>query len=311
MAELLLHIGMPRTGTSAIQEALWARRERLASLGVLYPELGLSGPTHAVFANVFKGPSWEAVLAGLRGPGAPAPDPYATGEDADELYGVLRALLEGTSARLVVLSSECFVEWIDPQAVADQLLPYGIRPRVVVYLRRQDLWIQSVYSQLVKDRFIRYTGQLRELPQCAVMDYCALLAPWAQAFGLENVIVRVYDRRILRGGGVVEDFLDLLGLSQDPLGVKVGPGDVNASLHREVVALLCRANGLALEQREHETLLEALRPVSRALVARDGVAGFEILDPAEREDLLRLYDESNAAVAREYLGRADGILFPA
>ncbi|WP_156029484.1 hypothetical protein [Archaeoglobus fulgidus] len=45
--ELYLHIGMHKTGTSAIQKFLWTHGKVLKNLGVLYPEKFVSPPDFA------------------------------------------------------------------------------------------------------------------------------------------------------------------------------------------------------------------------------------------------------------------------
>ena len=39
MKILYLHIGMPKTGTSSIQDTLFANRENLRKYGIYYPDI--------------------------------------------------------------------------------------------------------------------------------------------------------------------------------------------------------------------------------------------------------------------------------
>ena len=43
---LILHIGMGKTGTTALQEAFWANRDVLARAGITYPDIGVDAGAH-------------------------------------------------------------------------------------------------------------------------------------------------------------------------------------------------------------------------------------------------------------------------
>jgi len=108
-----------------------------------------------------------------------------------------------------VMSSECFYEWTEPGKLSDGFLPIFDIIHVVVYLRPQIDWITSVYKQLVKDDFFKYTGSVFELPQLQLLKYYEILRQWEWAFGKGSVLVRPY----FSDGSfnVILDFLDVIG----------------------------------------------------------------------------------------------------
>lgn len=312
MASLYIHVGYHKTGTTAIQNYLWAHRAELAAAGVCYPEIGLSGPTHGKLANVFRGEAFRGALQQMRPlPGPEEFDPYRldAGEDVASLYNALHEAVLNGGCPTTVISSECFLEWFDPALVAEQVLPWGIDVKVIIYLRRQDLWIQSVFNQIVKDRFLRYNREFQSMPQYEQMDYKSTLDRWAAAFGKERLIVRVYEKGQLKDDDVIADFLSVLGLLGRFPGTEPEEPRGNPSLHRDVVALLHKANGLPVSLTEHLLLLEAMLPMNDTLLERDGAASFDFVGSELRRRIVESFEASNRAVAQDYLGRGDGVLF--
>jgi hypothetical protein len=312
VSRLFIHVGFHKTGTTAIQNCLWTNRERLAAQGVSYPAVALAGPTHAKLANVFKGEAFRAALTKMRPwPGPDEFDPYRMneGEDAKSLYESLHQAIVRDKPPTTVISSECFLEWIEPARVAEQILSWGMDVKIIVYVRRQDLWIQSVFNQIVKDRFLRYRGDFADMPQHAQMDYKTILDPWAAAFGREHIIVRVYEPGQLKDDDVVTDFLSLIGIARSTVEVKNRDAQDNPSLHREIVSILHKTNALPVGVLEHRLILEALSPLNDQLLERDGRESFDILDREQQTAIFERYQHSNREVAKIYLGRDDGMLF--
>lgn len=314
MRVLYLHIGFHKTGTTAIQNYLWKYRNRLKARGICYPAVALSGTTHAKLANVLKGDAFRSALGKMRA--LPEPhefDPYGieSDENAKSLYSELSKVIKRNKCHTTVISSECFLEWIEPAAVAQQFLSLGLEVKVVVYLRRQDLWIESVFNQVVKDRFLHYSGEFDALPQQQQMDYKSVLDEWALLFGRDNIVVRVYETSQLHNGDVVDDFLSVIGVGGriEGKGVTSVRHMDNLSLHRDVLALLHRVNLLKVGETERQLILESFLPINESLIEHDSSGKHGILSAEQRRAILQQYADCNAAVAREYLHRDDGVLF--
>lgn len=309
---IYLHIGFHKTGTSALQHYLWNNRALLRKKGINYPAIGLSGPTHGMLANCLRGePSHDFVrrTKPMSYPGEFSPYAVPPGLSADVLYKSAVKNAERSRCPITVFSSECFLEEIDPEDVASRLVGRRHNTRIVVYLRRQDYWIQSVINQIVKDRFLRFSGNLAHIPQMEQMDYLTILRRWEKAFGRSNLIVRVYEKGQLVNDDIVDDFLSLLGLPTPAKGRRKSARTENVSLHRDVVGILRETNALHVSPAIHRLLLEALQPLSNLLLARDGEAGLQLIAPEMRRELVNHFEEVNGEIARRYLGRSDGRLF--
>jgi len=210
--ECFLHIGHTKTGSTSIQNALGAHREALARHGVCYPRSPGWG-NHALLPAAMAAPELRergvhpAFWGGL-------PPAERIARFLEEFPKEMAALPPET--RLVVLSSEqCIHMQPDVASVArlrDFLAPHFRRVRIVVYLRRQDEHYASAYTQLLRDGVVEAprlpAGGSRQL---AHYDYAGLLRRWAEVFGEDAVLPRLFERELLVNGDAIDDFLALCG----------------------------------------------------------------------------------------------------
>ena len=181
----LLHIGLMKTGTTAIQRAASARRRQLLSQGVLYPG---SRYNHR-----------QAALALMRrrssGAGADAPH--------DE-WERLRVEIDDEPQRKVLVSNEfiCGADDTTAQRFLDDL---GPRTHVVVTVRNVASVLPSLWQQYVKsgstwdlESFLRIVladplDPDRLPPHYARNDQGTVVARWARLVGAEHLTVVVAD----------------------------------------------------------------------------------------------------------------------
>src|SRR5205085_4173050 len=71
-------------------------------------------------------------------------------------------------------------------------------------------------------------------------NYEMMLCPWAEVFGEENLIVRIYDRKTLIGGDVIKDFLSILNYEPGP-DFKL-PDNLNLRLDGDTLQFLREIN---------------------------------------------------------------------
>jgi len=188
MRRIVVHIGLERTGSSAIQRFMAMNRVALRVMGVRYPRQLHPGETgrdkhHDLAAALLGGAS-----------GAAQPDPDAAAE-VFEHY-----LAQAGRQRLTVLSDERL--GAPAPHVATRLAPHiGDRDtRIVVYLRRQDEWALSAYRAVITDprktEARPLADWLADPATRARMDYAAVLAPWEDAFGSGALRVMRYPHDI-------------------------------------------------------------------------------------------------------------------
>lgn len=210
---LVVHIGMHKTGSSAIQHFLSRNRLLLRASGVLYPEsIGPDGERQPKHNALFAAISHEADF------GAPHP---MLGSSRD-LVARMTERIRASGARMAILSAEGFSG--EKPAFARALAPLAgeFDVRIVVFLRRPDEWLASFHRQMIMSRSVRETRSLTafaEAPSTRThLDYPLMLTWWAEAFGGDALRIARYDQGELN---VVRRFLSL---AQAPRVLSFAPG---------------------------------------------------------------------------------------
>jgi len=306
--QVLLHAGMPRTGSTFIQNACEQNRDSLLAKGVLYPRTGHAreeGPRS--YRTAGHNAWWlDGILRGQH-------------EHLDALW---REVCSHDTAHTLLLSSEelFFAMGADELGrIAAALHPLNVT--VVIYLRRQDQWFESMYAEAVTGGYYKLTASFEDFLDEGMRSSTGVPRPWADAdldyyvwldrlrtlFGSANVRVRSFDDAP-KGTALFADFLDMCDLDASTLSI---PGDLRASNaaygSREDIEIVRFFNAMPFEDNGHymrfvaefNRLRQADSPRTRPVFM-----GHEV-----REKLLLRYESSNARVAREFAGKDNGRLF--
>ena len=285
---LFIHIGTHKTGTSVIQKFLFQNRDALKEKGFLYPYPGHK-PSHHAMASEFR--------------------PLKRTRNKEKELKTLSYIKEIRTHNLdtSILSSEGLVlRGTDVKKLRD-IIPSNLDVKIVIYLRRQDERLESGYNQIVKGprRYSKKFFESSSIPfQKYFLDYYKILSPWRDIFGKENIIVRVYEKEQLPLG-IIVDFCSVIGLELDHT-LKISEERINPSLDWDIIEMIRLCNEKCIGNMEfHRWLVMHLKKIKRA----ETNGRQYLLSPQQRHDLIEEYAESNAKVAREYLGREDGRLF--
>jgi hypothetical protein len=286
---LILHIGMGKTGTTAVQKAFWLNRAALAEAGIAYPAIGAtSGAHHLISPHVLphlaQGAPWRRFLS------------------PSEWMPKVAALPE----QRVFMSSE-LISSATPDAIAAfcAALTPVFDLRILIYLRRQDDMIAAVYAQGVR-------GGIQYRPfadvfdgRLAHYDYMDRLAPWVAALGRDHITVRPYERSQFHARDLIRDVaLHGLGLTDLPPGFVHDPAaDHNARLSIPALEFKRLVNILIPDRNRSHPYVAPL------LTCPPDPRGVHLLGRSDRERLIAHFAASNARVAQIWLGRPEGDLF--
>ncbi len=234
----IVQIGTEKTGTTTLQHFLASNRAALRRNGFQYPEF-CGALNHTGLAAYAMAPGRRdeiRVPFGIRA--ADDVEPMRArlrAAAAQELDPVCTALFcsEHCHSRLTTAA--------EVESLRGFLLEHFDEVRIAVYLRRQDQVALSLYSTRLKSGA---TDQ-RILPTCGPDDpyfnYDRFLSLWENAFGRENVSVRLFERGALVGGDVVSDVVAAWGLGDLAAYRAVAPQ--NPSINAVAQDFLRRVNG--------------------------------------------------------------------
>jgi len=289
----ILHIGAPKTGSTAIQRALFENQDKLLAHDFLYPNVSLRGYGHHDLAFLLGGgyPDWATSQA----------------RTLEDLRGDLLAALRRHPVGTVIISSENFYLYPKPKELRDLLLSVGMAPddpvSVICYVRRQDAAHVSWYNQTVKAQ-----GSVLSFAECvrqhrSLWDYEQGLRPWQETFGTAALSIRDYSSFGAGAGDILEDFFCAIGL---PLtDFKVPADRINERINRDLLTFQRSINRLPLSITQKRRYHKQLIALSSASSGKGIFDDRPFLTRAEAVDLLQCYAASNRAVAETYLGRSD------
>jgi hypothetical protein len=301
---LWLHIGTEKTGTKTIQAVCRVNREQLMRGGILYPQT--PGKISHIKLTLFAADEGRALDLRRRAQIAAAEDFH---QFKSSFLADLQAEIAASGCHTVCLSNENLASRIrrpqDIDRLADALRPLADSIGIIVYLRPQHDLFVSRYSTWVKG------GRTEPMmPPTNEMDrkynYDRMLSGWANAFGEENIRVRIFDRKQFVDGDLLKDFFSVLDYS--PSQELTTPRDQNTSLDADILEFLMLFNK-HVSKFSNDSLNPERGNVSRALEAIS--RGDKVHVPeATLRGIADMFEASNAKVAARFLNRRDGILFP-
>ncbi len=303
----LIHIGIPKSGTSSIQAFLALNRGALAAQGMLYARF-----------NPIHGSQFELPVTALEACGdTVGPElerrrlGFASRADQSAYVGRYRDFLDRrlqtATQSLFIASSEHIHAWLDTAervAALDAFLRQRFAEvQYLVYLRPQDELIASSYSEAVR-RGASYDFQTH-LTKYNRLNHWARLKPWRAVVGRGRLHVRLTCRDALMGGTLLTDFCAVAGI--DATGLRQ-PRRVNASLSKGEIALRRVLN-------RHLPVLGGdgrLHPLYRlALVGLRPLAALKPgklrLSPMERAAILAEYQVGNEKLRKRFFADRDAL----
>lgn len=268
LPDLILHLGLHKTGTTSIQKWCLSHRDQLLERGVLFPKAGLPDDFQSIREGGFPGHQ------GLMRPNADAWDD-------------LRQEIAESGCERVIISCENMLMPLRPDrdkqiAALGERLGEFASVRIVVGVRRPDIWLDRFYREIVSnghgagarsvDEFLcEYQKQLLHLP--------ALLAPFAALGEIELLDYAT---------GPVAAFADMFDMSDRA----TEPSYPSPDAHTIAGARLINAS-LGDKQRR----MNALREYFRLLEPEP--TGPSLLSAEQRCDAIKLFRQKSGDWAAE------------
>ena len=293
MRRAIIHIGMPRTGSTTFQHIFARARGGLEKAGILYPDLtprsarGTPHLSHQHFGETL--------------------DRRRPRRERGELLRRLSGVLGRTECDVVVLSYEDFFQqqrrFRVPKLLNRFFAEHGFTAEAVVVVKPQSEFLNSLYTLrtlLMRERrdfahFAKgYAGSRR-------FAYDRLIEPWMDQFSGRIQAVPVRDRRFPQTE-LVPRMLATIGLFErvTPL---IGPKDIGRVENRSpgpvAVEISRRLRAMRIHTRLQARPREMMRVVQRlARERRHDQERFNGVRPELHSELADRYRETNDRFAR-------------
>jgi len=295
-------MGLSKTGTTSLQVFLHRNADALAAAGIHYPY---------IWADIADHPSLEpTVLRPYAGREANhlalALEIRKHGRDATEadantpLWSNAFRLIEQSGAHTAIISYENF--YVRPDLYRFDLLASRLRGFEVIgliYLRRQEDWATSLYSQSIRGTarlaipFAKFAAGRRDH-----LLYSVLLDAVLEHVPLNKLVVGNYD--VAATSGLLRDFLEKANLPRDLLRFEQEQNGRNGSLPPWATLFLLRCNQAGLADEAFVDLSKALARVVSQQQNLPLRAGLDVATPEERQGLRDIAAADAARLEEKY-----------
>lgn len=219
MTDIILHIGTPKTGTTAIQSAITANSDALQAADTVFISAGRHRAAHNDLANSIRRKGTDH-------------------EFMDALQQEVASEVVKRPDGQILFSSEIFslIDATKIQAAMPFLSEHPLK--IIVYLRRQDRYAEAFFKQRIKNgrSVMPFDEFLTSRMGRRITNYNTMLGNWTKTFENAEIVVRLYERDRFINGDIMVDFATLLGIKPDQ--VAVSTTERNLSPSKSVIDIL-------------------------------------------------------------------------
>lgn len=281
---LYIHGGTNKTGTTSIQSFLALNYDVLLSLSVLYPKTGRDEliQHHYLFSSI-------------RNPEHPYFIPKKT---YDEYLIDLSDEIVTNHPEKVILSSEMFGDLMYQNSTVlkeklSKLFNLFSSVKVIFYIRRPDKYAMSMNNTQI------WYGKKKKHD----LNFPKILE-WTKHIEKDQLIFRPFEKGQFIDGELYYDFLETVNIkNKEPF--ELPSKYINESINDDVVELCRIINNahpdITKNNQFKNIILEAFHYAKGAKNA--------FFSPKERLKIIEEFEDDLRIIAKDYLGREDGILF--
>lgn len=284
----ILHIGTEKTGTTAIQKALEKEKKLLRDSNAVYPSVFHRGNDPKIVCYAMENHSMD-----MRKRRYHLDNDAAIDRFRDRLRRDMAEELKESPETTIIVNEHLsrLRELGELERLKQFLLEFFDEVKIILYLRRQDKLMKSMYSTVVKVGGVRSnvfpTWPEHKAGDFTTFDYRRIVDLWCHVWGEDCVTIRTFDR--LLNGDVVADFMNFANID-------VPEGKVferqNESISYQAIHTLREIN-----KHVPKELRGNLGPMSGRLFPGKGMP----ITRSEAIEFLSHFEEGNNYVARKYL----------
>ncbi|MDD3412696.1 MAG: hypothetical protein PHY47_01740 [Lachnospiraceae bacterium] len=287
---IFFHIGTPKTGSSALQFFLLENKEKLEKQGFLYPGLGISKRKEVNYKTRFSGNGTFVRNCLLK-------DQKHFTIQGKKLFQKIISLSDSSN---IIISEETLFNDSNYDFY-NNFIQKGRTVKVIVYLRRQDRYLESLWGYFIKvhsDFNLHFTDFVHEVQTSDAfrVDYYKRLQEISSYIGKENIIVRAYDHL---EGNIFRDFIESIGAKWDDEFI-IPKERINVKLDNRYIEVKRRINELQLLNKKIITKILFERQ-AKALQNSNSKNEKTLLSIEQRELLCEKYRSNNDKIEKEFL----------
>lgn len=285
MKNLYIHIGMPKTGSSAIQAFLACNNDKLKTVDYCYP-------WHPGFGQAFQTSAGNATSL----------HHWILDKNFDELVTKINSLPQNN----IILSSEILFHTarLHPKSFSEALKGFNIK--VICYIRKIDDLIDSCVNQLVKNHGMTDYSDLETIINDH--DYATTLIELSKHIDKKLIDVRIYDRSKFTNNDIYEDILEATDLNKLLSKNKLTEPEkkINPSLVPEAFEIRKHLNSIKFNTANDQSKY-TFNGVLALYSVNAKKTKFSILTKEERLKVFKLFENREIELNRVFFGRENRI----
>ena len=231
MNKVILHIGLHKTGTTALQTFLFDNADLLSEKGISYFTRDRKSKNHHFLAAMFRGAD----------------------SNRDNAQRMVEEIMTAANHRRVIISSEILCEGnVDIVGFLSLFQPYDFQ--AIAYIRHPCDLTVSAFNERVRDPNARRTEPIESLPLSYDPSLRYALGEWVKT---GNLTLCPYDRKQWFGGNIYSDFLHQIGVDGSEL--KIPENERNVSLPFLFIEAIRILNASGIDEKSRTQIIDILR----------------------------------------------------
>ncbi|NRF95759.1 hypothetical protein HQN89_33575 [Paenibacillus frigoriresistens] len=214
--EIILHVGLHKSGSSSIQETLFLKKNNfeLEKMGYLYPKCWQPNHSMAIYSAFCDDPTKYHGNIRLGYSAA-----QLNNLNKNNLIDLMNEIAESKFSKLIISGEDISLLSLDNlnelKKYLTSICTYQIK--VIIYVRHPVYWAISSIQQFIKNGRQNYNDALLQMDEIIGNLFVDRIDKFVHVFGRESVNVYSFEEAILNELGPVGHFLSAIGIDDDDL----------------------------------------------------------------------------------------------
>lgn len=289
-ADLILHIGANKTGSSSIQSFMQKNKVLLSELGYIVADKSLGLSDRVTGEHVF---ALQAFLTGKR---------LGDKRLKTKIDKIIKS--RAKASQKILLSAENIGTVQGAKLFKKTCDAY--KTKVIFYIRRQDELIASGWQQWHSKRATDYDGYLL-MALKTQGNWEAVINAWEKTVGPKNISIQVFEREHFPRENIIYDFIEKIGATDHTDNFEVIEQESNPSFFEYITPLV--AGNKSVFQSVHDN--EFYRMVQNLTGdAYSKGKKYSLMSRAQRDSIMHYFAGQNERIRKKYFPKSKTLFSP-